>query len=242
MTQAAQRLERADQLEELRFQKALLEAQGEASLDGILVVSSDGRILSYNRRFAELWRLPPEVLAQRSDGAALEAVRDQLADPDQFLAQVGLLYANPDATSRDEILLKDGRVFERYTAPVTGPDGTHYGRVWFFRDATEQRDAAQVRDQLVREHAARDAAVQRTTRLRALHEAALAIAGPVSADRAAVARSCSATPGSCAARRSGHRVRRSTCCSPPRRWWCRTRAHRLASGRTRSWRRWGSGR
>ena len=187
MTEAAQRLERTDQLEELRFQKALLEAQGEASLDGILVVSGDGRILFYNRRFAELWRLTPEVLAQRSDVAALEAVRDQLADPDQFLTQVGLLYANPSATSRDEIQLKDGRVFERYTAPVTGPDGTHYGRVWFFRDATEQREAAEVRDQLVHEHAAREAALQRTTRLRALHEAALAIAGPVSADQAAVA-------------------------------------------------------
>ncbi|MEZ4618946.1 MAG: PAS domain-containing protein [Caldilineaceae bacterium] len=35
----------------LRFQKTLLEAQSETSLDGIWVVSSEQRSLSYNQRF-----------------------------------------------------------------------------------------------------------------------------------------------------------------------------------------------
>jgi PAS domain-containing protein len=61
----------------LRFQKSLLVAQGEASPHGILAVSPEGRILSFNRRFAELWQLPETVLATRSDEAMLGAVMDQ---------------------------------------------------------------------------------------------------------------------------------------------------------------------
>ena len=40
--------------EALRFQKALLEAQSEASIDGILVVSTEGKITSFNQRFVEM--------------------------------------------------------------------------------------------------------------------------------------------------------------------------------------------
>ena len=45
--------------EDLRFQKNLLEAQSEASVDGILVISADHRkIISFNRRFVEMWGSP----------------------------------------------------------------------------------------------------------------------------------------------------------------------------------------
>ena len=39
----------------LRFQKTLLEAQSEASIDGILVVTPTGEIISHNHRFIEMW-------------------------------------------------------------------------------------------------------------------------------------------------------------------------------------------
>ena len=46
--------------EALRFKTALLESQSEASVDGILVVSPDGTILSFNRRFVQLWNIPDD--------------------------------------------------------------------------------------------------------------------------------------------------------------------------------------
>ena len=164
------------------FRMAPLEALSEASPDGILVVAPEGGILTYNRRFAEMWDLPAHVLALRSDAAALEAVRSMLVDPDEFLAKVRYLYEHPAETSREEIQLRDGRVYDRYSTPVLGPDGTKYGRAWFFRDATAQKQAETVRVQLELERAAREAALQRSVRLRALHEAALAIAGPVASE------------------------------------------------------------
>jgi len=47
----------------LRTTVAILKAQQEATLDGILVVDNDGRILSYNRRFLEIWGVPTSAPA-----------------------------------------------------------------------------------------------------------------------------------------------------------------------------------
>jgi PAS domain S-box-containing protein len=125
--------------EALRFQKTLLEAQTEASIDGILVVSAKGEMISFNRRFIEMWEIPEEVISSRSDDAALQAVLDKLIEPQTFLARVAYLYEHPNEESRDEILLKDGRTFDRYSAPVKSTDGAYHGRVWYFRDITERK-------------------------------------------------------------------------------------------------------
>ncbi len=131
--------ERTKAQEEIRYQKTLLESQAEASIDGILVVSSQGKMISFNRRFVEMWGIPPEVVESRSDEAALRSVLGRLADPEGFLARVRYLYDHPLEESRDEIALKDGRSFDRYSAPVRSSDGVLYGRVWFFRDVTGRK-------------------------------------------------------------------------------------------------------
>ena len=133
--------ERARAESELRLRELLLSAQGEASVDGILVVGEDGGIISFNRRFVELWSLPEEVVAMRSDDLALQAVLDRVSDPDAFLGRVAHLYANPHERSQDEIRLKDGRVFDRRSGPVESADGRYFGRIWSFRDITERKQA-----------------------------------------------------------------------------------------------------
>jgi K+-sensing histidine kinase KdpD len=149
--QCAQALERARLLEteaearrELSLQKAILEAEGEASADGILLVSPDGRMLSFNRRFVELWDLPADVVASRSDAAALAAIESKLAEPQEFYDRVAYLYAHPDERSRDEVELADGRILERYSSPVSSAEGELFGRVWYFRDITELRRGQEI--------------------------------------------------------------------------------------------------
>jgi PAS domain S-box-containing protein len=141
--------------EELRFQKTLLEAQSEATIDGVPRRLRDGKIISTNRRFVDMWGIPHEVITTHSDEAALQAVQDKLLDPQEFLARVGYLYEHPDEESRDEIRLKDGRTFDRYSAPVKRADGAYYGRVWYFRDLTERKRA----EEALRESEARSSAV-----------------------------------------------------------------------------------
>ncbi len=128
--------------EELNFQKTLLEAQSEASIDGILAVSSDDRrVLSFNRRFVEMWGIPEEVIETRSGEAVLQAALDKLPDPQEFLARVDHLHQHPDEESREQIPLKDGRTFDRHSAPIKSADGAYFGRVWYFRDVTERKQA-----------------------------------------------------------------------------------------------------
>lgn len=124
---------------DLRFQKSLLESQSEAAIDGILVVSRGGVMTSFNRRFCQMWEIPDEVIHSRTDEQAIQSVLDKLADPVEFRARVRYLYEHPDEESRDEIRLKDGRVFDRFSAPVKGDDGELYGRVWYFRDVTGRK-------------------------------------------------------------------------------------------------------
>ncbi|MBF0160125.1 MAG: PocR ligand-binding domain-containing protein [Magnetococcales bacterium] len=137
---AARSLQAKDLAEQdLKFKNALLTSQQEASIDGILVVSAEGKILSYNRRFVEMWQIPPHIIASRSDEAAIGSVLDKLEDRECFLSVVNHLYTHPEQRQRDELALVDGRIFERYSAPVEDMEGSHFGRIWFFRDITSEK-------------------------------------------------------------------------------------------------------
>ena len=127
--------------EALRTKTALLEAQSETSLDGILAVDNQGKSILFNTRFGVMWNIPREVLDTGDDGRMLHHVMGRLSDPDEFLAKVRRLYARRDERSRDEVSLKDGRTLDRYSSPLVNVDGRYFGRIWFFRDITERKRA-----------------------------------------------------------------------------------------------------
>jgi PAS domain S-box-containing protein len=126
---------------ELRWKTAFLEAQTNISLDGILVVDGQGKKLLCNRRFADLFHVPAEIMDDPDDATLLEHMVSLVKHPDLFLERVKFLYANPSETSRDEIELADGRTFDRYSTSVLGKDGQCYGRTWTFRDITVHKQA-----------------------------------------------------------------------------------------------------
>src|SRR5947207_2602024 len=86
---------------ELRETLSLLNATFESTADGILVVDLAGRIVSFNRTFAELWRIPDSILEAKDSAQTLAFVLEQLADPQGFLSKIRELYARPDASSFD---------------------------------------------------------------------------------------------------------------------------------------------
>ena len=126
---------------------AIYEAVLEVSLDAVLVIDQDRRVIGYNRRFSELWDLPVDVLSTHDDDLMLGAVLAKLTSAEEFLARVRYLYEHPMESSHEEIELVDGRCFDRHSAPVVLETGEPCGRVWFFRDVTaRKRDERQIRE------------------------------------------------------------------------------------------------
>ncbi len=124
----------------LENSEALLRATLDSTADGILVIGAAGQVLSFNHRFEELWRVPAELLATRDDARLLAYVLEQLADPEAFLSEVQRLYRSREHTL-DTLHFKDGRVFERYTVPLSL--GDEHARVWSFRDISVRVRALQ---------------------------------------------------------------------------------------------------
>jgi PAS domain S-box-containing protein len=129
-----QTVKRRQAEEQLHFKTALLEAQTEVTIDGILIVNDDRKCVMHNRRFEEMWRIPQDVLDSQDEKALMGNMLSLLSDADGFVRKADYLHVHGDEKSRDEIELKDGRVFDQYSAPLNDAFGRHYGRIWFFRD------------------------------------------------------------------------------------------------------------
>ncbi len=78
-------------------------------------------------------------MADVDDRRMLDYAVSLMKDPESFRAKVEYLYRHPTETSRDEIELNNGVILDRYSAPVVDKNGIYYGRIWNFRDMTEQK-------------------------------------------------------------------------------------------------------
>jgi len=110
---------------------SLLRSTLESTADGILVVDKEGKIVSFNQKFLEMWHIPDSIIASHDDDKAIAFVLNQLKEPEDFLTQVRRLYNEPEAKSFDILSFKDGRIFERYSLAQQIGDKI-VGRVWSF--------------------------------------------------------------------------------------------------------------
>ncbi len=153
---------------DLRETLSLLNATFESTADGLLVVDLAGHIVSFNRKFAELWRIPDSILETKDAPRTIAFVLEQLADPQGFITKVRDLYARPDASSFDVLVFKDGRIFERLSQPQR-IGGKSVGRVWSFRDVTEAKRAERIQLATYRISEAAHAAGSLQELFRAIH-------------------------------------------------------------------------
>jgi PAS domain S-box-containing protein len=112
----------------------------ESTADGILVVDLNGKVISYNQKFLQLWQISESVAATKNNEKILASVLEQLANPEKFISEVKRLYANPLASSLDILEFKDSRVYERCSQPQR-IDNKVVGRVWSYRDITDRKIA-----------------------------------------------------------------------------------------------------
>lgn len=125
--------------EELAWETAFLEAQVEATIDGILVVDNNGKKILVNQHLFDIFKIPQYIRDDNDDMSLFQYSTGLTKDREAVAARIRYLYDHPNETSQDEIELKDGMVLDRYSSPVMGKDGKYYGRIWTFRDITERR-------------------------------------------------------------------------------------------------------
>jgi PAS domain S-box-containing protein len=141
LEEAKMETERKQAEADSQWKTALLEAQINATIDGILIVDEKGNKVIQNQRCIDLWKIPRYIVDNQDDKQQVEFVMHRSKDPQKFVEKVIYLYDHPNETSRDELEFKDGTILDRYSAPVIGKDGTYFGRIWIFRDVTECRQA-----------------------------------------------------------------------------------------------------
>ena len=126
--------------EALRLRLAAVEARLKLATDSteeaILVVDAAGQVVLVNERFIDLWQIPQDLIGRGENEALLSFVQGYLDDPDAFLTRTRQIFAS-EASERDFLQLKDGRIFSRYTRLL--PLGDAWVRAWCFRDVTERR-------------------------------------------------------------------------------------------------------
>lgn len=125
---------------------SLLQATLESTADGILNVDLEGKIIDFNEKFIEIWKLNTDIIPQgrtkdlvapENAAYAMKHIIGQLANPEAFIAKVQELYSKPEEESYDTLKFKDGRILERYSKPQYINEKP-VGRVWSFRDITER--------------------------------------------------------------------------------------------------------
>ncbi len=120
---------------------ALTRATLESTADAILVVNAEGHLETYNRNFAEMWSVPVAFSpGPEAEAAVLRAILPQLDSPELFLASVRDVYSGSEDEVLDLLTCHDGRIVERFSRPQLLADRP-VGRVWSFRDITDQRRA-----------------------------------------------------------------------------------------------------
>ncbi len=112
----------------------------EATSDGIMITDAESRIVLINRRFEVMWRLAPGWAESVTTHDRIQRFARLVSDPGHFLSRVDELYARPELETSDRLALRDGRIFERYSAGLR--IGGHVaGRIWIFRDITSRERA-----------------------------------------------------------------------------------------------------
>ncbi|MBI3244299.1 MAG: PAS domain S-box protein [Chloroflexi bacterium] len=158
---------------------SVLQATLESTGDGILVVGGN-QIINFNQKFAAMWGIPSHILETRNSQQVMAYALPRLRNPEDFLAKVGILRADPAAIFQDTIELKDGRAVEVYSQPQAIGD-TIIGRVLSFRDITERKQHEREREAILAVATALRVAQSRAEMLPIILEQLLALLGVDSA-------------------------------------------------------------
>jgi len=126
--------------EELRLRLMFFEGIANSTFDGFLVIDPNGQKILQTQRTIDLWKIPQEVVDDLSGLKQVAHIMHMTVDPQKFIAEIQYQMGHITEERHDEVELIDGTIMERYSSPVFGADGTHYGRIYTFHDITDRKN------------------------------------------------------------------------------------------------------
>jgi signal transduction histidine kinase len=124
---------------ELMEANSMLKATIESTADGIIVTDKDDIIRMYNRRAAQILKLP-KYPDQNGTGTCSDRIAASLSDPAGFRLLIASLPDSAEQIVTTDLKFTSGSIFELYVHPQQMGDRI-VGRVWSLHDITEQRRA-----------------------------------------------------------------------------------------------------
>ena len=126
--------------EELARSLAMMKATLDSAIDGILVTNARFETTAFNASFLRMWQLKDGDVWTRGSKALLDNLAARFARPGELRARLEAIYADSQPSTFDLLHPLDDRTIELHTR-LQVAEGEHRGRVWTFRDSTDQRRA-----------------------------------------------------------------------------------------------------
>ena len=126
---------------ELKIKSSLIDAQLKSNIEAVAIADLN-KNFQINKQYIDLFELPDYIINTDFD-SFLKYISELTKNPDEFLQKVINLY-NSSETIRDETELKNGKILDRYSAPILCEDNKIYGRVWSYRDITNIKNAEKI--------------------------------------------------------------------------------------------------
>jgi PAS domain-containing protein len=126
---------------------ALLRATIESTIDGLLVVDHDGRLVVCNQRMADLWGLEHGWFDSTPAETRIAGLAQQAQDP-EAAAALARLFEEGDSWQVDTIMLKNGQILECCASPYR-VNNEIAGRLLVVEDETDRYRHDQTRERLV---------------------------------------------------------------------------------------------
>ncbi|MDH5543840.1 MAG: PAS domain S-box protein, partial [Nitrospinota bacterium] len=120
----------------------------ESVADGILVLDSENKTVSFNKRFLDIYGITEKQAVGGNISERLGRIKKHIVNKDKFEEGLLKVLDDPEAELFDTFEFKDGRVIERRSKPQKRGDEI-VGRIWMFHDITEQVDAVAERDKIL---------------------------------------------------------------------------------------------
>ena len=127
-----------DQHYKLERAYALIHAQLEASLEGVIAADEEGKLVAYNQKMCDIWGTAPVTINPSNEKLPLLPLLEEANFPQAITEVLENTYDSPDQITCGEIVHND-LIYEYFSSSVRSSSGKFLGFVWRFRDISDRK-------------------------------------------------------------------------------------------------------